>query len=393
MSSRSHECVLSLLEPQPAPVTGVLQCAAGTLLAVLTRPGAVLEAQGAGEFRRCGAHWSAGGDATLWEVKMPSGGGSVQLAATAKGFDTIRATVLSIPTVTVHGAEVAPDALSVKTLLTRCMGALARWDHLLSAVAAQGYNAVHLSPVQTLGASGSAYCVANHSQLSPSLDATWEQVSAFFKTRLRGELGLLVMTDVVWNHVASDCPWLHQHPECGYSVSLDADAPVNSPHLAPALDLDLALQRASQQIQSGLVPDVPTTVTCEKGNQLEKFFALSFFHSPSFACCSDVQAVLAHVSGPLWQQLRLWEYFVLSEEALRKAHWVGFRPRAAGTFDELLERIKTDGFLLHRHVGRRFGWTVDLHRVMCQFDTEEEYRRCLMTLNLHLHRRVDALKV
>ncbi len=96
-----------------------------------------------------------------------------------------------------------------------------RWNGVSEA----GYNAIHLVPVQVRGGSDSPYSIANQLQLSPDLfenksseDEQWRALEA--QIDLMHKAGLLVVTDVVWNHTAHTSPWLAEHPEAGKSLPI-----------------------------------------------------------------------------------------------------------------------------------------------------------------------------
>ena len=49
--------------------------------------------------------------------------------------------------------------LSLMTVMSRCLGKMSRWPEVLENVAALGYNAIHLTPIQTYGESFSHYSI------------------------------------------------------------------------------------------------------------------------------------------------------------------------------------------------------------------------------------------
>ncbi|XP_065198718.1 glycogen debranching enzyme-like, partial [Sycon ciliatum] len=118
---------------------------------------------------------------------------------------------------------------------------------------------IHYTPIQELGCSGSTYSIAeqlhllNESRDEPlgagerparlitqssvgrlsaemSIDVGFKEVHTLIK-ELHTDWGMFSLVDVVWNHTASDAPWLRTHPEAGYNLK-------NSPHLKPAFELN-----------------------------------------------------------------------------------------------------------------------------------------------------------
>ena len=107
---------------------------------------------------------------------------------------------------------------------------------------------IHLTPIQEIGESESAYSLYDHNMISNSffdkhLTGTflifyllWIEKEKFkliemeFK-KFKSEYGVLTMGDLVLNHAASNSAWLADHPEATYNTN-------NLPHLLPALVVD-----------------------------------------------------------------------------------------------------------------------------------------------------------
>ena len=109
---------------------------------------------------------------------------SVELAA-ASG----RGYLLVDPVLRVgHNDERLPlDAVALQSVLAKCLGPLAEWPGRLRVAAESGYNFVHLTPLQSLGASGSAYCLRDQLALNeafsrPGEEKTFADVAALIHT-------------------------------------------------------------------------------------------------------------------------------------------------------------------------------------------------------------------
>jgi hypothetical protein len=170
-----------------------------------------------------------------------------------------------------------------------------------------GYNSVYLTPVQRISPlSGSAFCVADQSQLGLSLFDGSESAStgagAFDQLRAvidssSAKLNLTFVTDIVLNHIALDSPFLLDHPECAYNLS-------NSPHLrAPAL-LDAALHSFSRRVldaefvSSGLVPVVlGTSVVFNLDNDAEISKFVNVFFTQVLPSAANIRASARAVSS------------------------------------------------------------------------------------------------
>jgi len=61
---------------------------------------------------------------------------------------------------------------------------------------------------------------------------------------MKNDWDTLSLTDMVFNHTATDSPWLLEHPECSYNM-------INSPHLKPAYLLDRILWHFSLEVGEG----------------------------------------------------------------------------------------------------------------------------------------------
>jgi glycogen debranching enzyme len=153
------------------------------------------------------------------------------------------------------------DGLSILTLVSKWMGALEEWEPFYKEASGRGYNMIHYTPLQQCGQSKSPYSIADQLAYDRNLfDVQWkgskdEGTLAVWETlkKARDQYGLMSLTDVVLNHTADTSEWLQEHPEAGYS-------PFNTPHLAPALEIDDAMIEFSGSLKAN---DLPTTITSQ----------------------------------------------------------------------------------------------------------------------------------
>lgn len=67
--------------------------------------------------------------------------------------------------------EIPLDGVMCHTVLAKCLGPLPRWEAALRVSREAGYNMLHFTPVQELGASRSSYSIANQLRLNPQFGA------------------------------------------------------------------------------------------------------------------------------------------------------------------------------------------------------------------------------
>ncbi|CAH0407528.1 unnamed protein product [Chilo suppressalis] len=154
------------------------------------------------------------------------------------------------PTLRVGRDERIPlDGVTSLTVLAKCLGPLPRWESALRPAREAGYNLVHLTPVQELGASQSSYSIANQLRLNPAFSGDSSREPTFadvenLVAKMRTEWKMMSICDIVLNHTANETPWLATQPEATYNCS-------NCPHLRPAALLDAGLARLSRALARG----------------------------------------------------------------------------------------------------------------------------------------------
>ncbi|HWP86170.1 MAG TPA: alpha-amylase family glycosyl hydrolase [Terriglobia bacterium] len=95
-------------------------------------------------------------------------------------------------------------------------GPLPRWQPHLERARQMEFTWIFLNPIQTPGASGSLYSIADYYGLHPLLI---DPAAGAAEQQLRGViqqihgLGMKIMMDLVINHTAADSPLIEEHPE------------------------------------------------------------------------------------------------------------------------------------------------------------------------------------
>ena len=140
--------------------------------------------------------------------------------------------------------------LSVQTLIVNCMGKIDEWPKHFETASRSGYTAIHLTPVQPLGSSGSAYSICDQVDISDALFTTKltrkEKIKKLKQVldECRKKYNLLFFCDAIFPHGSSDTVWLKDHPDAGYT-------PPNSPHLKLAFVVDCLLKQFTAAVENG----------------------------------------------------------------------------------------------------------------------------------------------
>jgi len=128
------------------------------------------------------------------------------------------------------------NSLTLLTLLPKQIPAyLDEWPQWLdSQNITETYNALHLLPIHTRGASNSPYSIRNQldidNDLFPQKIETknkWEKVETFVKEMKKRNVR--IFSDVVWNHTSFDSEWLWDYPDAGKQDALQVISPIIRP--------------------------------------------------------------------------------------------------------------------------------------------------------------------
>lgn len=163
-----------------------------------------------------------------------------------------------------NGEEILPlDCVQCQTVLAKSLGPFSNWESKLLVSRNSGFNMIHFTPIQELGASNSSYSLSNQLRLNPGFhsedkETTFEDIEELI-TKIRNEWNVLSVCDIVLNHTANESSLLVQHPECTYNC-------LNTPHLRPAYVLDALLFELTVQVAAGEweFRGIPTVVETEE---------------------------------------------------------------------------------------------------------------------------------
>ncbi|NWW55946.1 GDE enzyme, partial [Ifrita kowaldi] len=232
------------------------------------------------------------------------------------------------------------DCVTLQTFLAKCLGPFHEWEDRLKVAKETGYNMIHFTPLQKLGLSRSCYSLADQLEVNPEFSnhnkkCTWSDIGALVE-KLKNEWNMLCITDVVYNHTATNSEWLRMHPECGYNL-------VNSPHLKPAWVLDRALWHLTGMVADGkyIARGVPPLIENDQHlNCLRKII------------CEDI-----------YPKLKLWEFFQVDvNKAVQQFKTLLTQGKMSSKSDpnQHLQILQDPDY-------RRLGCTVDMNIALATF--------------------------
>jgi len=279
--------------------------------------------------------------------------------------------------------EVLPiDCIHCQTVLSKCLGPFSQWEDRLRVAKETGYNLIHFTPVQELGASLSCYSLKDQLNLNPMFNEddkvyTMEDMKILVQ-KLRNEWKILSLSDIVLNHTANDSPWLMDYPESAYNL-------INSPHLRPAYLLDRVLQNLSIDVSMGKYADkgIPSRIKAEK----------------------QVQLLGKLLKEELLPALHLHEFYLADVEGLVKEFNVKIIERLPPCDNNNTTSQSNTLKLIQDPHYQRFKSTVDWDVALTLFNTprcdsyDEDSRRCqsaakfqvaIETLNHEKYREIEA---
>jgi glycogen debranching enzyme len=302
---------------------------------------------------------------------VPAGFFEFAVAATADGAAPVAGGWVRVePEPSAESVPLA--AVSVQTLVTKCLGTVDEWDAHFETARRCGYNAVHLTPVQPLGISDSAYCLFEQLDVSQKLFAPGTRGAETADGRIRllhdalGKLkrkhGQTLNGDVVLPHSAANSGWLATQPDAAYSLTA-------CPYLMQAFVLDCGLQQFSAELADG-----------KHG-------------SPRISSEGDITRILEAFKEAFVPKMKLWEFYVLNIDremavfAERQKHQHQQQPVDISTPEKAAQVVLAGA---KRSVDRgRNSLHVDL-AVVDAFTSAETYRRALNDANLSFYREYDV---
>ncbi|RMC08451.1 hypothetical protein DUI87_14695 [Hirundo rustica rustica] len=232
------------------------------------------------------------------------------------------------------------DCVTLQTYLAKCLGPFHEWEDRLKVAKETGYNMIHFTPLQKLGLSRSCYSLADQLEVNPEFSShnkkcTWSDIGALVE-KLKNEWNMLCITDVVYNHTATNSEWLRMHPECGYNL-------VNSPHLKPAWILDRALWHLTGMVADGkcIAKGVPPLI--ENDQHLN--------------CLRKI------IYEDIYPKIKLWEFFQVDVNKAVQQFKTLLTQGKTGTKSDPNQHLQ----ILQDPDYRRLGCTVDMNIALATF--------------------------
>ncbi|XP_037040350.1 glycogen debranching enzyme isoform X3 [Bradysia coprophila] len=265
-------------------------------------------------------------------------------------------------------SQVIPlDAIRCQTVLSKCLGPLSSWDSKLIVSKNSGYNVIHFTPVQELGASRSGYSIANQHRVNPEFSdvsksnaktapgPTFDDLEKVIK-RMRANWGIASICDIVLNHTANESEWIHDHPEAAYSC-------FTCPYLRPAFLLDALLAQVTVDTKAGLLETVGVPQIVETEDHL--------------------QALKYQLHTVYLPKVRLWEFYQVDVEKYFQKFYEKMQNSSPPTA-HTRQASPTEITLLQDPEYRRLGCTIDFDAAYAKynvfspdvFDEDSRLRKC-----------------
>ncbi|KAL7671642.1 hypothetical protein ACOME3_006533 [Neoechinorhynchus agilis] len=143
------------------------------------------------------------------------------------------------------GQPISKNGLQCQTLLAKCLGRFDEWLDRIMVTVKSGFNMVHITPLQELcKISNSSYAIRDHLTFNPVFGNVTKKQLVEFIAKLYEEHQLISVSDLVYNHVAVDCPLLKKYPSASYNLQ-------NSPYLRPAFVFDYIIYQFTLDVANG----------------------------------------------------------------------------------------------------------------------------------------------
>uniref|UniRef100_A0A8B9TKE1 Glycogen debranching enzyme n=1 Tax=Anas platyrhynchos TaxID=8839 RepID=A0A8B9TKE1_ANAPL len=265
------------------------------------------------------------------------------------------------------------DCVTLQTFLAKCLGPFHEWEDRLKVAKETGYNMIHFTPLQKLGLSRSCYSLADQLEVNPEFSShnkkcTWSDIGALVD-KMKNEWNMLCITDVVYNHTATNSEWLRMHPECGYNL-------VNSPHLKPAWVLDRALWHLTCMVADGKCIDKGVPPLIENDHHLN--------------CVRKI------IWEEIYPKIKLWEFFQVDvNKAVEQFRTLLTQGKESVTKSDPNQHLQ----IVQDPEYRRFGCTVDMNIALATFIPHSNgpgaieeccnwFRKRIEELNAEQHRQI-----
>jgi glycogen debranching enzyme len=193
-------------------------------------------------------------------------------------------------------ANISVSSLRIQTVLSRSLGKFDRWEEFICTQKELGYNAIHLTPIQTYGCSRSHYSLADQLNIDDwfindpktTKEDRFEKLK-FHINKMQLEQGMLFFIDIVLNHTAGNSEWIKQQPEATYNTH-------NHPHLTSAYILDKALTEFDIKFSNGELKALPFCPYVKTEDEFEQ--------------------VMSHIKNTIITPIRMYEFFQIDTDKL-----------------------------------------------------------------------------
>ncbi|GAB1225132.1 hypothetical protein ENUP19_0244G0001, partial [Entamoeba nuttalli] len=250
------------------------------------------------------------------------------------------------------------------------MGKIDTWEEHYKTMKECGYNCIHLTPIQKIGPSGSAYSISEHLDIENNIfkeemskEEKYQKIEeSIYQLRNKYEIGSII--DIVLSHISSKSPLVIEHPEICYTIE-------KCPHLKIGYKFDSLIHQCITDIINDNYPE-----------------GLGIFHTEN-----DVYRFMEYFKEKYIIPGEFWLYYVIDvnkhkEEYLKyeKEHKEGKRGKE-GSAEELAKRLEkyvmVDGSYEKNHI------RINIEKGFEEVPNLEGFIKAIDVLNVDNYRKYD----
>ncbi|EMS12759.1 glycogen debranching enzyme [Entamoeba histolytica HM-3:IMSS] len=274
------------------------------------------------------------------------------------------------PEIQVGNKRIPINGLTIQTHIVKIMGKIDTWEEHYRTMKECGYNCIHLTPIQKIGPSGSAYSISEHLDIENNIfkeemskEEKYQKIEeSIYQLRNKYQIGSII--DIVLSHISSKSPLVIEHPEICYTIE-------KCPHLKIGYKFDSLIHQCITDIIKDKYPE-----------------GLGIFHTEN-----DVYRFMEYFKEKYIIPGEFWLYYVIDvnkhkEEYLKyeKEHKEGKRGKE-GSPEELAKRLEkyvmVDGSYEKNHI------RINIEKGFEEVPNLEGFIKAIDVLNVDNYRKYD----